>query len=69
MPDADADLRAEFDMLAARAGLTIPHERREDFFAAFKDFRRMTERLHKPRDGTVELASVFSVESAKRGAP
>ena len=69
MQDADADLRAEFDMLARRAGLSIPEDRREAFFAAFKDFRRMTERLHRPREAAVELASVFSIESARRGAP
>lgn len=69
MNEADSDLRTEFDVMARRAAVTIPDERREAFFAAFKDFRRMLERLHGPRKADVEVASVFAVESVKRGAP
>lgn len=69
MDDTDAQLRNELDALARRAGLTIPVERREKFFAAFKDFRRMLDRLHRRRDASVEIASAFSVESARKGAP
>lgn len=69
MNETDSDLRVEFDVMARRASVKIPDERREDFFAAFKDFRRMLERLHRPRSADVEVASVFSIESVKRGAP
>ena len=70
MNDIEDDaLRAEFDAMARRAGITIPDERRDALFAAFKDFRRVIARMHKPFDASVEVASVFSVESAKRGAP
>ena len=69
MSEAEDDKKLEFELLARRAGLVIPEERREGFFKAFLDFRAMCERLHKPRNADVEVASVFSVESARRGAP
>jgi hypothetical protein len=67
MNDADAELRTEFEVLAKRAGLAIPAERQQAFFAAFKDFRRALERLHRPRAASVEVASVFSVDGVRRG--
>ena len=69
MDDTQAELRAEYEALARRAGVTIPADRDEAFFTAFVDFRRILERLHVPRLATVETASVFAVESVKRGAP
>ncbi len=69
MADTEDPLRKEFEALAQRAGLIIPDDRHEVFFAAFKDFRRVIARLHKPFDHGVEVASSFAVESAKRGAP
>ena len=69
MDDTQTELRAEYEALARRAGVTIPSDRDEAFFAAFVNFRRMLERLHAPRPATVETASVFAVESVKRGAP
>jgi hypothetical protein len=66
--DSDAQLHVEFEALARRAGLVIPEERRQAFFVAFKDFRRMLERLHRPREADVETASVFSVDAVRRGA-
>ena len=69
MTESDSELKAEFEVMARRAAVQIPDGRREAFFAAFKDFRRMLERLHRPRPADVEVASVFSVESVKRGAP
>ena len=65
----EKSLRAEFEVMARRAGAAIPDDRREALFAMFKDFRRVIARMHKPFDASVEVASVFSVESAKRGAP
>ncbi len=67
MSDNDAQLRTEFEALAKRAGLVIPAERQQAFFAAFKDFRSVLERLHRPRDAAVEVASVFSIEGVRRG--
>ncbi len=69
MADTEDSLRREFEALTQRAGLAIPDDRDEAFFAAFKDFRRVIARVHKPFDHGVEVASVFAVESAKRGAP
>ncbi len=69
MHDSEDDLRVEFDVLARRAGVTIPDDRREAFYAAFKDLRKMTERLHRPRGAAVEVASVFSIETARKGEP
>jgi len=67
MNDAEAQLRTEFEVLAKRAGLVIPPERQQAFFAAFKDFRRAMDRLHRPRAASVEVASVFSVDGVRRG--
>lgn len=65
-PD-EAQLRVEFETLAKRAGLVIPEERRQAFFEAFRDFRGVLERLHRPREAAIEVASVFSVEGVRRG--
>ena len=64
----DESLRLEFEAMAARGGLVIPQDRRQSMFETFKEFRRVVERLHAPRDHTSETAHVFSVDHVVRGA-
>ena len=46
-PD-EAALALEFDVLAKRAGLAIPEDRKAALFAGFKDLRRMLALLRQP---------------------
>ena len=64
-PD-EATLTREFDVLAARAGLVIPEERRPGLFAGFKDLRGMVALLRQPRTAANEPASTFSIETVTR---
>ena len=59
-PSAEA-LEAEFNVLMARAGLTIPAERRADFLQDFADLREQLALLHQRRPATVEPANVYRV--------
>lgn len=54
-------LEAEFDMLMARAGVTVPAAWRSSVLAAFADFRAQLSLLHGPRDHRVEPSNVFSL--------
>lgn len=53
---AEAD---EFDVLMARAGLTIPEDRREGLLVAFADLRRELALLHDPLPPSLEPAAVY----------
>ena len=66
IPDDEATLRTEFDVLARRAGLHIPAERREWLFEGFKDLRKDLPRLRQPRTAASEPAAVYSMESILR---
>ena len=66
-PD-DAALALEFDVLARRAGLHVPEERRAMLLAGFKDLRRMATLLrHPPRTAADEPASTFDIRTVTRG--
>jgi hypothetical protein len=54
-----AALEAEFDRLMARAGLTIPAERRADYLQDFADLREQLVLLHQRRPATAEPANVY----------
>ncbi len=69
MNEKDAKLQAELEAMAARAGVTIPEQRLEAFFAAFRDFRAAIQRLDRPRSHDVEIAGQFSAETIRKGAP
>ena len=62
----EADLQAEFDALARRAGIEIPPERRAALLEGFRDLRKMTALLHHPRPATSEFAASFDVRSITR---
>ena len=66
IPD-EAALALEFDVLARRAGLDIPADRRPAVFAGFKDLRRMLALLRQPRTAADEPAGTFSILSVTRG--
>ena len=64
---AEEDLAAECEALARRAGIDILEDRKAAMLASYRDYRAMTALLHAPRAAAVESASVFSIESIKRG--
>jgi hypothetical protein len=66
MPD-EAALALEFDVLAKRAGLEIPAERKAALFAGFKDLRRTLALMRQPRSAADEPAGTFSIQSVTRG--
>jgi hypothetical protein len=59
-PSAET-LEAEFDGLMARAGLTIPAERRAGCLQDFADLREQLALLHQRRAPTVEPAHIYRV--------
>jgi hypothetical protein len=65
-PD-EAALALEFDVLARRAGLTIPEGRKAALFAGFKDLRRMLATMRQPRTAADEPAATYSIQSVTRG--
>jgi hypothetical protein len=66
IPD-EAALALEFDVLAKRAGLDIPADRRPVVFAGFKDLRRMLALMRQPRTAADEPAGTYSILSVTRG--
>jgi hypothetical protein len=69
MPETsdEAALALEFDVLAKRAGLVIPEDRKAALFAGFKDLRRMLATMRQPRTAADEPAGTFSIQSVTRG--
>jgi hypothetical protein len=63
----EAELAVEFDVLARRAGLDIPEDRRAHVFAGFKDMRAMLEQLRQPRTAAHEPAGFFDIATVNRG--
>jgi len=66
-PDA-ASLGAEFDALLARAGLTIPEDRRAGLLIAFADLRAEILRLHEALPPELEPAAVYRPTSPDEAA-
>lgn len=66
MPDETA-LALEFDVLAKRAQLDIPTDRRAMLLAGFKDLRRGLEMLRQRRTAASEPAPTYSILSVTRG--
>ena len=69
MPDAATDnqaLIAEFEILAARAGLTIPESRKPALLRGFKDLKRMTALMRQPRTAASEPAGTYAVLTVTR---
>jgi hypothetical protein len=59
----DAALEREFDMLMAKAGATVPADRRAGIIAGYRDMKRMTALLRQPRTAADEPSNTFSLKS------
>ena len=59
-------LEAEFDTLMARAGLTIPPDRRAALLAGFADISDMLPLLRQPRTAAAEPSNVFRLTKLER---
>jgi hypothetical protein len=68
MPDVSDDqaLTAEFDVLARRAGLTIPEDRRPALLAGFKELRKLAALTRQPRSAADEPAGAYAILSVTR---
>lgn len=66
-PVDDPALVQEFDVLAKRAGLDIPGDRRAAVLAGFKDLRPMLALLRQPRSPASEPAETYAILSVTRG--
>lgn len=65
-PEDDCALQAEFDILAKRAGLAVPDDRRPALLRGFKDLKRMTALMRQPRTVADEPASTYSIQTVTR---
>ncbi len=59
MSPSPESLETEFDVLMARAGLTIPPDRRPALLAGFADLRAMLPALRQPRTAAAEPSNIF----------
>lgn len=64
MPEIPDALAAEFDMLMARAGLTIPPARRPAMLTAYADLRGQIALLHGRYGPQHEPSNVFRLDPA-----
>ncbi|MBN8871844.1 MAG: hypothetical protein J0H67_03315 [Rhodospirillales bacterium] len=62
-----AALAAEFDALMARAGLTIPADRRAAMLEGFADLKQQLALLHGRYAHTAEPANVFRLTPLEHG--
>jgi hypothetical protein len=61
MSEDEAALEAEFDVLMRRAGVDMPPNLRAGVVAGFKDLRRLTALLHRPRPAQNESSNIFTL--------
>jgi len=69
MSDPSADdqaLATEFDILAKRAGLDIPENRRPMMLKGFKELKRMTAQMRQPRTAADEPAGTYVIQTVTR---
>jgi len=59
MTEVDNAIRAEFDHLIDRAGLTVSQARRAELASTYADLKCQLELLHKPLRPDAEPATVF----------
>ena len=64
----DSDLAAEFDILAKRAGLTIPDDRKPAMLAGYKDLKRMSALMRQQLTAANEPAAAYSLQSITRSS-
>ena len=69
MADATTDdpaLVTEFDLLAKRAGLAIPADRKPAMLKAYRDLKRMTALMRQPRTAADEPAGTYDILTVTR---
>jgi hypothetical protein len=69
MADSSTDdqaLAAEFDVLAARAGLPILAGRKPALLQNYRDLKRMTSLMRQPRTAASEPAGAYAILSVTR---
>jgi hypothetical protein len=69
MPDTSTDdqaLAAEFDVLANRAGLPVAEAHKAALLQGYKDLKRMTALLRRPRTAADEPAGAYAILSVTR---
>ena len=62
----DKTLEAEFDALAARAGLVVPQGRKPAMLQGFKEIRRMAALMRQPRTAADEPAGTYDILTVTR---
>jgi hypothetical protein len=67
-PDSEQELMLEFEVLAKRAGLDIPEQRKAAVFAGYKDLKRMSALLRQPRTAASEPSNTYSLVTLMKGA-
>jgi hypothetical protein len=59
-------LNAEFEVLAQRAGLSIPESRRAALLQGLKELKRMTALMHQPLTAANEPAGTYAILTVTR---
>ena len=62
----DQTLSAEFEVLAKRAGLDVPENRKAALLKGYKDMKRMTALLRQPRTAADEPAGTYVIQTVTR---
>lgn len=62
----DANLERELDMLMAKAGATLPADRKAGIVAGYRDLKRMAALLRQPRTAADEPSNIFSLKNFVR---
>ena len=57
--------RAEFDLLARRAGLTLNEQQKSELHGAYVTLDALIERLRVPLDPALEPATTFSTDQGR----
>jgi hypothetical protein len=57
---------AEFDVLARRAGLAIPEQRRAALLKGYRDLKRMVALMRQPRTAADEPACTYDIRTVAR---
>ncbi|TXL70536.1 hypothetical protein FHP25_33925 [Vineibacter terrae] len=66
-PLSDDDLRLELDIVARKAGLTIPADRHDAVLTSYKELKRMTALMRQPRGAAAEPSNIYSLVGSRRG--
>ena len=57
----DAGLEREFDALMAKAGANVPPDRKAGVLAGYREIKRMTALLRRPRTAAAEPSAIYSL--------